>query len=345
MGTCQYKLSIIIPVYNNEHEIRETVIPLLHPEQKNYEIIFINDGSSDHSQVVLEKIKEDYPTIPIKIWTQTNQGVSVARNKGLELAQGEYIFFCDADDKLSNLLLDKIFDKIRSDFDFIFWKHNILRSTGMQQLNYYNLECNSMGEVLEKDLVLKCFMQDKFRLCMGTFVIKRQLLMNNNILYTTECHYGEDLEFIIKVILHSEKFCCIPEELFTYVRRESSAMGKYTLRRFDAAEMVIRLQSYIKNRRINVTKETFEYIEKTYFAKHFIYSFESCIQYLKIQNYCSFWKQLKEKYPNLVLEGKRVLKKIIPKDIGYVDKRVKFMKCNIYLYSFCIMLKNSLSRK
>lgn len=345
MNTYQYNLSIIIPVYNNEREIFETVRPLLQAKNFAFEIIFINDGSTDNSGKVLRYLAKKNPSIPIRIWEQDNLGVSVARNKGLELAKGEYVFFCDADDILSESLIEKIFDKIRDDFDFIFWKHNILRNTGMQHLNYNELNCDSSGEVLEKDMVLKYFLQDKFRLCMGTFVIKNHLLKNYNIIYTTECHYGEDLEFIIKVLIHAERFCCIPEELFTYVRRETSAMGKFTMRRFDAAEMIIRLQMYIRNNKIDITKDNLEYIEKTYFAKHFIYSFESCIQYLKIQEYGLFWKQLKEKYPDVVSEGIRVLREVNPKDIGYVDKRVKIMKYNIYLYSFCIMFKNSLSRK
>lgn len=341
----KYDLSVVIPVYNNEKEVCQTIQPFLNCKEYDYEIIFINDGSTDNSQAVLEKIKADNPQTPITIWLQDNQGVSVARNKGIELAQGEYILFCDADDKVSDSLIEKVVNKAKEKYDFIFWKHNINRTTGMQHLEYADIKCNELGKVLDNDLFLEYVLQDKFRLCMGTFAIRKDLLKRNHLWYMQGCRYGEDLEFILKVIMHSMNLCCIPEEMYTYIRRETSAMGTFTLQRFDAPFMVLRLSKYIKKNELKISDSNKEYLQTIYFIKQFIYSLESCLQHLKIKDYFSFWRKVEDKYPHLIEEGIQVLQVVSPEEIGYNYKRIQLMKKNLRFYSFCIMLKNSLKTK
>lgn len=341
----KYKLSVIIPVYNNENELREAVQPLLSYDETDYEIIFINDGSEDNSELVMKEIKEENPRIPVVIYSQTNQGVSAARNKGIELSQGKYIFFCDGDDLLDETFVERILEETGSNSDFIFWKHSIRRPNGMQHLSYEEPEIDSQGRVLDKDIFWDYLMRDKFRLCMGTYAVKKDLLINRNLFFTVGCRYGEDLEFIFKVIMNAESMQYIPLELYTYVRRESSAMARFTLKRFDAPQMVLRLLKYIDDNEINVADFNKEYLENEYFAKQFIYSMEFCHQFLKVSDYHSFWSQLRKEYPDLLLEGERVIRKMPLEDMGYSKKRMKLMKWNIYVYSFSIMLKNSLMRK
>ena len=90
------KLSIIIPVYNVEKYLPKCLDSILNQSFKDFEIICINDGSSDNSLKILEEYKDKR----IIIINKENAGSGVARNAGLEIAKGEYIFFVDGDDWL-----------------------------------------------------------------------------------------------------------------------------------------------------------------------------------------------------------------------------------------------------
>lgn len=87
-------VSIIIPVYNGEKTIRETILSVLNQTYQNFEIVIINDGSTDSTLEVISSI----PNPQIKVFSYPNTGVSASRNRGITLASGEYISFIDADD-------------------------------------------------------------------------------------------------------------------------------------------------------------------------------------------------------------------------------------------------------
>ena len=92
-------ISIIVPIYNKEKYISKCLDSILQQDYYNFEIIIIDDGSTDNSSHIVK----DYcsKNKNIKYYFQTNQGVSAARNKGLDLVSGEYIIFIDADDYIS----------------------------------------------------------------------------------------------------------------------------------------------------------------------------------------------------------------------------------------------------
>ena len=93
------KFSVIIPVYNSEKYLKECLDSLVNQTFKDFEIICINDGSTDNSKKLLEEYanKDDR----INVYSQENQGVGAARNYGMTLAKGKYINFLDSDDILS----------------------------------------------------------------------------------------------------------------------------------------------------------------------------------------------------------------------------------------------------
>lgn len=90
-------LSFIIPVYNSSDTLSRCVDSILALEQQDYEIILVDDGSKDESGKLCDEYAEKYPFI--KVIHQSNQGQAAARNAGLDIAAGEYILFCDSDDR------------------------------------------------------------------------------------------------------------------------------------------------------------------------------------------------------------------------------------------------------
>lgn len=118
------KVSIIIPVYNCEPYLQECLDSIINQTYKNTEIILINDGSTDNSEKIIKRYLKKYSNIKYK--SQTNSGQSVARNKGLELATGDYIMFVDADDFIELNMIEKLlkpFDK--NDIDISFCEYSI----------------------------------------------------------------------------------------------------------------------------------------------------------------------------------------------------------------------------
>ena len=98
------KVSVIIPVYNTELYVRQTIQSILGQTLYDIEIITVNDGSTDNSLSILSELaKQDNR---IKIFTHSNQGLSVSRNVGIEKASGEFIYFMDSDDLLDHDTLE-----------------------------------------------------------------------------------------------------------------------------------------------------------------------------------------------------------------------------------------------
>lgn len=104
------KYSVVIPLYNKQNYIEKTLRSVLNQTYQDYEIIVVNDGSTDHS---LEKVHNVYSK-KIKIIEQKNQGVAAARNTGIKHAKGEYIAFLDADDTWMESYLETINDLVHS---------------------------------------------------------------------------------------------------------------------------------------------------------------------------------------------------------------------------------------
>lgn len=90
------KVSIVIPVYNTEVFVEEAVRSIMDQTLRDTEIIIINDGSTDTSLDIIQKLSEE--DTRIQIYSQENQGLSATRNRGIALASGRYIYFMDSDD-------------------------------------------------------------------------------------------------------------------------------------------------------------------------------------------------------------------------------------------------------
>ena len=114
------KVSVIIPVYNTELYVRQTIQSILGQTLHDIEIITVDDGSTDNSLSILSELAEQDHRI--KIFAHKNQGVSVARNIGLEQASGEFIYFMDSDDLLEKDTLEICYQKcLDEQLDFVFF--------------------------------------------------------------------------------------------------------------------------------------------------------------------------------------------------------------------------------
>ena len=180
--------SVIIPLYNKEKCIARTINSVLSQSYTNFEIVIVDDGSTDNSAAIVKTITDSR----IRLFQKENGGVSSARNYGIEKALGKWIFFIDADDILLPSSLEKlykVFISSESKVDII--AGNYARVTQ----NTTDIYCSRTysGLVREKDKY-KYFFLNKFAMCPGSTLINKNLL--RNIRYNERfCRY-EDLDFI-----------------------------------------------------------------------------------------------------------------------------------------------------
>lgn len=190
------KFSIIIPLYNKSHEIQRTLESIKHQNYRNFELIIIDDGSTDDgaekAKEYLDQISCDGEKIIIK---KENGGVSSARNKGISEASGIYIVFLDADDILLPNHLSTLND-ITSQF-----KNNIVFSTEYFRIEEYknnNFNQNNIYTQIIKNPFLE-FSKNLALLNSSTTCVRRDAL-NGKYLFPENCKRGEDIYLWILLI-------------------------------------------------------------------------------------------------------------------------------------------------
>lgn len=204
------KVDIIIPVYNSEKFIGETIESIEKNNFSDFTIIIVDDGSTDNSSGIIENLNNKYSNICY--YKKENGGVSSARNFGLEKSTSPYICFLDSDDLYSPDFLNKMYEKIKgSDAD--------LCTCG------YNRLVDGNTEVVKSAFTKKDFLTNylitKNKLHISNFMVKRQVIFDNNIRFNETSSYGEDIEFMAKVIKYSKNIEIVPEYL-SYYRIDSN---------------------------------------------------------------------------------------------------------------------------
>lgn len=199
------QISVIIPVYNGEENIPVSLNSLMEQTFSNFEVVIIDDGSTDSTAKVIEKyLKNDKR---IKYIYQENAGVAMARNKGLENATGKYISFLDADDYYDKTFLDKMYSKItKSDYDVCYCSYNIITPNK----SFKKSSTYKQGNILV-DYIL-----GKVAIHTTGWMIKKELLQEKNIAFPDGISWGEDFEFFCKVLASTNKVTYVSEHLTNY---------------------------------------------------------------------------------------------------------------------------------
>ncbi len=227
------KVSIIVPVYNTEKYLEEAVESLLNQKYKDIEIILINDGSTDKSLDVCKELKNiDKRIILID---QDNQGVSIARNKGIESATGKYIMFFDSDDILNKNAIDFCHERMEK-YDLDELRFKLIKLKNINRYNQKNI-INEISYIDEKTECLNCVLKSMSDIipsskkkyvpigscCTGIY--KSSLIKQEQIRFE-ELEYGEDYIFNLDYITKSSKIAFTPNIFYIYRMRESSASHK-----------------------------------------------------------------------------------------------------------------------
>lgn len=230
-------ISVIIPVYNGEKYIESVKNSLENQLFQNFEVIFINDGSTDNSQEILESI-ESQNNHRYRVISQKNKGVSAARNAGIYASRGKYITFVDVDDLLHPLFLKKMLETIVSD--------NMICITNFGNI-ITNIDENKINLISRTRVKsLEDFLYGKIHIGVCGLVIAKALLIKYNLFFKEGYKYSEDLHMVWRIFCHVDNVVLIDAPLYIYKMTQGSAMTKINKSRFDSIELISSLKDYIK---------------------------------------------------------------------------------------------------
>ncbi|KIL07980.1 glycosyl transferase [Clostridium botulinum] len=238
-----FKVSIITPVYNVEECIEKSIKSVINQTCKEFEFLLIDDGSKDRSIEIAKSLLEG-SDINFKIITQENAGVSCARNRGINLASGEYITFLDSDDYIDSRFVELMYEKAKeTECDVVFCDYSEVDSNGnvlvKNRTNYLNDFISGKEAAL---LQLK----DEITIGMRSAIYKTSIIKSNDLLFDTNRKYGEDMVFVVKALLYSNKVISVNEILAFYVIWGNSVTQNVSLKHLDCYYSYIDLLNYVK---------------------------------------------------------------------------------------------------
>lgn len=199
-------LTIIIPVYNVERYISKCIESCLaqNLDKDNYEIIFINDGTPDKAMDIVGRYTE---LGNIKIFNQSNQGLSAARNKGLKYASGEYIWFVDSDDWIEENCLTHILRKLQSD------SPDVLMVEAAKVENEIITPMYHLEERIDNGIdALRAFIYA----CAPFYIFKRSFLKEKKFEFKTGI-FHEDMELIPRILYTANKVSYLSKICYYYM--------------------------------------------------------------------------------------------------------------------------------
>jgi len=222
--------SIIMPVFNVEKTLERAIISVLGQSENNFELILVNDCSTDGSLDICKKYTVDSKITLIN--KSKNEGLSSARNSGLNIAKGDYVVFMDSDDWLEKNTLDNLYARIKTvDSDVVlfgffddFYNTNdvLIHSSVVVPPDYLIIS----DEVLHKEII-------NLELCnlygfAWNKAYKRTLLINNQLFFN-DITLIEDIEFNIRVFNIAAKVSFISNPFYHYTRQKSTSLTNKTL--------------------------------------------------------------------------------------------------------------------
>lgn len=310
------KVSIIIPAYNIEKYIEESILSSINQTLKEIEIIIINDGSTDRTLEVIKKYEKIDSRI--KLIDQKNQGLSIARNNGLEIAKGKYIYFLDGDDWIENETLNECYNIAENlEIDIIHFNSlKIEEKTKIKNFSYTkgtNLDENKI--YIGEEFVEECFNKNIFRGEVWFNFIKRELIENLKLKFYPGISY-EDILFTMKLQNSNYKIKYLNKIFHNYrIREKSITQSKFSFDKYESKFIIFNeLKKELKNS---------ERIKKKNYRKLIEVIVESIISLGLTNNYTS-----------------TSIYKIIKKEKEFISKKTIIKMKLSYIYKLYSYIKN-----
>lgn len=211
--------SVLIPCYNAEKYIKECLDSVINQNFNDYEIICVNDGSTDNTYKILKDIKKEHKNL--KIFNIKHKGVAFVRNVLLKKAKGEYIVFLDSDDLMCENLLYELSKHKNDNIDCFVGKFKSFSDSGKGKLIFgEEIKEESINNKSQENVFIH-FKNVKIVNAICRFIVKTKIIKEYKIFF----HNGiihEDEEWVTKLLVRCKKFYTIPQLHFLYRRHKDS---------------------------------------------------------------------------------------------------------------------------
>lgn len=248
--------SVIIPCYNAAETLPRTIESLEKQTYKNFEVILVNDGSKDRTEELIRNIQKS-SELNIVIDTQKNSGVSAARNRGIDLANGKYLCFLDADDVYHRRFLERTVaacETINADTVLTYQNRNItsvLSNTGLVTLNPEKVDINKFMEH---------FMYNKENIHFGGLLYKKEIVTRECIRFSVGTKYGEDLEFTWKYMTNCSDGIILLDKMYGYYNNPTSAINTVRWEKTNLIDAMFRVENYMREKHCSFVESFSNYM-------------------------------------------------------------------------------------
>ena len=254
------KISLIIPVYNAEKTLPATLESIRAQRYRDFEVIFSEDAGTDGSAALLEAFCAD-SGLPCKLLrAEKNGGAAAARNRALEAAEGEYLAFADADDLLDPSMLELAATAVEASdqpVDIVGWDWTL----GFNQDGRYMRQ----ADYGTADEALRNLMGGTMRWNLWLFLVRREIIEQNNIRFIPGSDIGEDMQFMLRAFLHAGRVVQLHESLYRYNAVSSTSIS----RQFSPEK-----RAQIEN--------NFREVERSFFGSDFLQIYPDALTDLKL---------------------------------------------------------------
>lgn len=236
-------ISIIVPIYNVSNYLGECLQSIKRQTYKDFEVLCVDDGSTDNSADIVRRFAEDDKRI--KLYQQSNSGVSVARNLGLKHSQGEFICFVDADDMIASDYLSVMY-KFCKGGDFAVCSYT-KKDT---QLGKKQIKCSKYDV---RTFISNIIDESIEHPNLWAMMFKSEVIKSNNLGFYPGCVRNEDTEFYMKYLVHEEGAVIVTDYKGYYYRdNPNSAMHITRPNAFTSFEASERIERYLASNGIKL---------------------------------------------------------------------------------------------
>lgn len=236
------KVSVIIPIYKVEAFIERCATTLMEQTLHEVEYIFVDDATPDHSIQILEEVIARYPERKEQVRIvrhDTNKGLPAARNTGLDLATGEYIFHCDSDDYVEPTMLEDLYHTAKeNDADIVWcdWYLTFAENERYMRQPSYSTPMDA----------LKAMLSGRMKYNVWNKLARRSLYTEHDITFPAGYGMGEDMTMMM-LFAHASKVAYTPQAYYHYIKTNTNAFSQtYSERHLqDLRYNVERIEEYM----------------------------------------------------------------------------------------------------
>lgn len=319
-------ISVVVSAYNIEKYISKCIESLLNQTFNNYEIIIVNDGSTDATGDIVNKYSKNSKC---KVFNKSNEGVSVARNYGIDQAIGKYIVQVDGDDFVEkNWIYNSAKYLEKDNPDVLFFGFDSVDSNGHKIKS--GDKCSFSSNIYDNKYILTLLSEDKLKNYPWYYFTKKDVLKKMPLVFPNNLEY-EDIATTYRIVLNSKKIETIPGIFYHYVRHNNSRSNP----------------SYVNYKQVTDLEIIRDQIRRNLKNKVSIQILNNWDFHLLINEY-QILSHDRKKYKSELELRRNLILKAIPNSISKFEYlKILLLKLNIYknVYPTLAKYKNSLKGK